>query len=502
MKLQEIMHNVQFSLYRDNWDSIKDNDILDITYNSSNSKPGFIFIALVGETVDGHNYALDAYNRGCRIFILQHDLDELHDDCIKIIVENTRTTLSRISANFFRNPSKELTIIGITGTKGKTTVTNYISTVLNSAGVNTGVIGTNGTFYNGKFEKTVNTTPESYELHRLFRTMLDEGVKAVTMEVSSGGLMMHRVDDVDFDIAIFSNLSEDHIGPKEHPSFEHYLSCKAKLFTMCRYGIINCDDPYANEIIKNATCHIDTFSINNESNLHATDIEYSNSLSSIGVDFNVQTSKGKTKFHICSPGTFSIYNALAVIGVCRRLGIDSQTVVDALSDAKVDGRVQVLPALPYATIIIDYAHNGMSLETILNTLKEYKPNRILCLFGSVGGRTVGRRKELGDVAAKYCDISVLTSDNPDFEDPLNIIKDIEASFINTGAKYIIEPDREKAIKKIIHLAQEGDIVLLAGKGHEKYQLIKGERVPFDEAKIATNAADELLTTKMLLQTSL
>lgn len=502
MKLQEIMNNVQFSLNNGDWENIKNNEILDITYNSAKSKPGFIFIALVGETVDGHNYALDAYNKGCRTFILQHDLEQLGDDCIKILVENTRTTLSRISANFFGNPSKELTIIGITGTKGKTTVTNYISTVLNSAGLNTGVIGTNGTFYNGKFEKTVNTTPESYELHRLFRTMLDEGVKAITMEVSSGGLMMHRVDDVDFDIAIFSNLSEDHIGPKEHPTFEHYLSCKAKLFTMCRYGIINCDDPYANEIIKNATCHIDTFSINNASTLQATDICYSNSLSSIGVDFNVLTSKGSTKFHICSPGTFSIYNALAVIGVCRRLGIDSETAVNALKNAKVDGRVQVLPILPYATVIVDYAHNGMSLETILKTLKEYKPNRILCLFGSVGGRTVGRRKELGDVAAKYCDISVLTSDNPDFEEPLNIIKDIEPSFIKTGANYIIEPNREEAIKRILNLAKEGDIILLAGKGHEKYQLIKGERVPFDETKIAADVAKEILTTNKLLQTSL
>lgn len=502
MKLQEIMKNVEFNLPNIDWNDIRNNEILDLAYNSSICKPGFIFIALVGETVDGHNYALDAYNRGCRTFILQRDLEELGDDCIKFIVENSRTTLSRISSNFFGNPSKDLTIIGITGTKGKTTVTNYISTVLNNAGLNTGVIGTNGTFYNGKFEKTINTTPESYELHRLFRIMLDEGVKAVAMEVSSGGLMMHRVDDVDFDIGIFSNLSEDHIGPKEHPTFEHYLSCKAKLFTMCRYGIINNDDTYASDVIKNATCNIDTFSINNDSDLKATDICYSNSLSSIGVDFNILTSKGKTKFHICSPGTFSIYNALAVIGVCRRLGIDSDTVVNALKNAKVDGRVQVLPILPYATVIIDYAHNGMSLETILKTLKEYKPNRILCLFGSVGGRTVGRRKELGDVAAKYCDISVLTSDNPDFEDPLNIIKDIEASFVETGANYIIEPDRKEAIKKILYLAKEGDIILLAGKGHEKYQLIQGERVPFDESLIASNIANEILTTNKLLDTSL
>lgn len=502
MKLSQIMNNIEYSLVNDNWNNIKDLEVIDITYNSSKATNNTIFTALVGETVDGHNYAKDAYERGCRIFILQKDIDTLPSDCIKFIVENSRVALSRASSNFFGNPSKELIIVGITGTKGKTTVTNYISNVLNEAGMNTGVIGTNGTFYNGKFEQTLNTTPESFELHRIFRNMLDQGVKAVAMEVSSGGIMMHRVDDVDFDIAIFSNLSEDHIGPKEHPTFEHYLACKAKLFTMCKYGLINIDDPYSNDIISKATCNIETFSIKNPSDIQAVNVSLSNSLSHLGSDFTVKTSKSSNDFRINSPGTFSIYNALSVIAVCRRLGISSDITKSALIKAHVDGRVQVVPALPYVTVIIDYAHNALSLENILTTLKAYNPKRILCLFGSVGGRTKGRRKELGDVASKYCDLCVLTSDNPDFEEPLDIIADIRKSFTNKECDYHIEPNRELAIKHILYQAQEGDIILLAGKGHEKYQLIKGEKVPFNEAELVDKYSKEVLLSKNLINLSL
>lgn len=501
MKLFKLMKDVEFKTNKI-WDSIKSIEIDDITYNSSTAKKGVVFAALKGETVDGHNYVVDAYNKGCRIFILERDVTDLNDDCIKIFVTNTRVTLSKISSNFFGKPSEFLTIIGITGTKGKTTVTNFLSTVLNKAGVNTGVIGTNGTFFNGTFEKTLNTTPESYELHKIFKKMLDNGVKVVAMEVSSGGIMMHRIDDVNFNIGIFSNLSEDHIGPKEHPTFEHYLECKAKLFSMCDYGIINIDDKYSSEIIKNATCNVDTFSIKNKSDLQAINIRYSNSVNSLGVQFEVKTSKSITPFTICSPGTFSVYNALSVIAVCRRLGIESNTIQNALSSATVEGRIEIVPALPYATVIIDYAHNKSSLENILTTLKQYPHKRILCVFGSVGGRTKSRRKELGDIASKYCDFCVLTSDNPDFENPIAIIEDIEKSFINTNCRYTIEPDREKAIKYILDIAKEGDIILLAGKGHEKYQLIKGKRVAFDEKSIVKNHSQEILLTKKLLKASL
>lgn len=496
VKLTNVLEGISFTSNTDSKD-FNDIEIVDIAYSSLKCQKGYMFVALKGETLDGHKYVFDAYSRGARVFVLQDDI-EMADDAIKIIVEDTRIALSKMSANYFGNPSKSLKIIGVTGTKGKTTITNYISEVLNRAGINTGVVGTNGTFYNNISETTVNTTPESYELHRIFRKMLDNGVKCVAMEVSSGGIMQNRVEDVDFDVAIFSNLSPDHIGPKEHPTFEHYLQCKARLFKMAKHGIINVDDKYAKEIIKDATCDVETFAIENNADLTADNIRYAKEIDSLGVSFDCNTKEDKFPCFICSPGTFSIYNALAVIAVCKYLGVKREIMIDALKSAKVNGRVEVLPVLPYATVIVDYAHNGVSLENILQTLKNYDHNRLICLFGSVGGRTEIRRKELGDVAARECDLAILTSDNPDFEDPMNVINDIAESFEGSACEIIKIPDREEAVKYAIRNAKEGDMIVFAGKGHEKYQLINGEKIPFDEIDIAKNEAKKVLEERKLL----
>ena len=328
--------------------------------------------------------------------------------------------------------------------------------------------------------------------------MLDNGVKCVSMEVSSGGIMQNRVEDVDFDVAIFSNLSPDHIGPKEHPTFEHYLQCKARLFKMAKHGIINIDDKYAENIIDAATCNIETFAIENNADLTADNIVYSKEIDSLGVSFECNTKEEKFPCYICSPGTFSIYNALAVIAVCKYLGVKREIMVDALKNAKVNGRVEVLPILPYATIVVDYAHNGVSLENILQTLKNYDHNRLICLFGSVGGRTEIRRKELGDVAARECDVAILTADNPDFEDPMNVIDDIAKSFEGSSCEVIKISDREEAVKYAVKNAKEGDMIVFAGKGHEKYQLINGQKLPFDEIAIAKEEAKKVLEEKSLL----
>ena len=503
MKLFKLMEDVSFTSNLP-LEEINEIEIKDIAYNSRNCEDGFMFVALVGETVDGHKFVRNAYDNGARIFLLQSGMESdknvmgLPEDAVKIFVDDTRISLSRVSHNFFNKPSESLKIVGVTGTKGKTTITNYIATVLNEAGINTGVIGTNGTFFNGTYEVTANTTPESYELHRIFRKMLDNGVKCVSMEVSSGGIMQNRVEDVDFDVAIFSNLSPDHIGPKEHPTFEHYLQCKARLFKMAKHGIINIDDKYAENIIDAATCNIETFAIENNADLTADNIVYSKEIDSLGVSFECNTKEEKFPCYLCSPGTFSIYNALAVIAVCKYLGVKREIMVDALKNAKVNGRVEVLPILPYATIVVDYAHNGVSLENILQTLKNYDHNRLICLFGSVGGRTEIRRKELGDVAARECDVAILTADNPDFEDPMNVIDDIAKSFEGSSCEVIKISDREEAVKYAVKNAKEGDMIVFAGKGHEKYQLINGQKLPFDEIAIAKEEAKKVLEEKSLL----
>ena len=267
---------------------------------------------------------------------------------------------------------------------------------------------------------------------------------------------------------------------------------------MAKHGIINIDDKYAENIIDAATCNIETFAIENNADLTADNIVYSKEIDSLGVSFECNTKEEKFPCYICSPGTFSIYNALAVIAVCKYLGVKREIMVDALKNAKVNGRVEVLPILPYATIVVDYAHNGVSLENILQTLKNYDHNRLICLFGSVGGRTEIRRKELGDVAARECDVAILTADNPDFEDPMNVIDDIAKSFEGSSCEVIKISDREEAVKYAVKNAKEGDMRVFAGKGHEKYQLINGQKLPFDEIAIAKEEAKKVLEEKSLL----
>lgn len=477
---------------------VEDFEIEHIEYDSRKCSSNTAFIALKGETVDGHNYIKNAYEKGSRVFIVsKSEIENIKtfNDAIFIKVENTRKALSKLSSNLFNEPSKKIKVIGVTGTKGKTTITNYLKSVLCESNLNTGVIGTNGIFFNDIFEPTINTTPESYEIHKTIRKMVDAGVECVAMEVSSGGLMMDRVDDVDFDIGIYTNISPDHIGPKEHPTFEDYLYCKSKLFSLCKFGIINADDEKALYIMENAKCEFETFSIEKESDLKAENIKLSRTEKILGASFDYVSKNSTGSVEICAPGKFSIYNALAVISACKYLKIDKSKMIEAFSKAKVDGRVEVLPIIPYATVIVDYAHNGMSLENVLLTLKQYNPSRLICLFGSVGGRTAIRRKELGDVAAKLCDVSIITTDNPDDEEPINIINDIAESFADSNCEVLKIIDRKEAIEKAISMAEDGDMVVLAGKGHETYQYIDGKRIYFNEKQIAKDFAKKMMKNK-------
>nr|WP_297572348.1 UDP-N-acetylmuramoyl-L-alanyl-D-glutamate--2,6-diaminopimelate ligase [uncultured Peptostreptococcus sp.] len=479
MKLSELLAGLDYISNRSQ-DQLKECEIDNICYDSRKASQNGIFVAIKGETVDGHDYIDSAYQKGCRVFVVNDNM-ELAEDATMIIVDDSRNCLSHISANFFGNPSRDLKVVGVTGTKGKTTITNYLRTVLTKSGLNTGVIGTNGVFYNDYAGKTINTTPESYELHKTIREMVDAGVKCLAMEVSSGGLMMERVNHIDFDIGIYTNLSPDHIGPKEHPTFEDYRNCKSRLFSLCRHGIINLDDDHAAYMIDKANCDIETFSIKADSDYRAQDISLTRTETSLGVDFDYVTRDGQTtRTHIASPGEFSVYNALAVIAAANYLSIDKDKMLLALSTAQVDGRVQVLPSIPNITVVLDYAHNGVSLENVLETLLKYQPKRLICVFGSIGGRAALRRKELGDVAARLCDVSILTTDNPDDEDPMDIINDIGESFVDSKCQVYKIVDRPQAILKGIEIAKPGDMVVVAGKGHEKYQIIKGQRVFYDE----------------------
>lgn len=490
MKLKDLLKDIDFSCNKD-FDTIENIEVEDVYYNSSKARENGIFVALVGETTDGHKYIDDAYENGSRIFLISQEVD-LPSDSIKILVKNTRSALSHISANLFKNPSKELKVIGITGTKGKTTTSNYIKAIFEASGHKTGIIGTNGVFYGDVKEDTKNTTPESYEIQKILRKMIDSNVECVVMEVSSGGLKMNRVDDIEIDLGIFTNISKDHIGPKEHPDFQDYLDSKAKLFKIAKHGIVNLDDKQSSYIIENATCDITTFSIEKDSDFQAEDIRLSENIKTLGSSFRCVTRDGDVDYQISSPGIFSIYNALLSIAASRHFGIDHKTIQDVLKDINVSGRVEVLPILDYASVVLDFAHNGVSLQNIVETLKHYNPKRLICLVGSVGNRSLLRRKELGDIAAKECDICILTSDNPDFEDPMKIIDEMAESFIDSDCVLIKEADRKEAIIRGINILEKDDILLLAGKGHENYQIIEGKEVYFSDKETAIKAANELL----------
>jgi UDP-N-acetylmuramoyl-L-alanyl-D-glutamate--2,6-diaminopimelate ligase len=489
MKLEKLLNGVEIT------DTTKDipidKNIADVCYDSRRAAENSLFVCLRGSVTDGHKYALSAYEKGCRFFVAETHIDDLPSDAYVFLCPDTRRALAVISANLFEHPSRELFVIGITGTKGKTTTALMIAHVLNAAGMPCGYIGSNGIDYGNFHIDAVNTTPESYITQMYMRHMRMAGVKYLVMEVSSQALYMNRVHGIDFDVTVFTNLSIDHIGGSEHPTFEHYKDCKKTLFG--DYGaktvILNADDPYAAEMeaaIPTGTSILH-YALHHNAEFCADSPTLYRSRDSLGISFEL-TAEGKP--HTASlpfPGEFSVYNALAAIAVCRACGIPTERAILLLSSARIGGRFEMVDAMDNVTFVIDYAHNKLSMTAALETLRRYEPHRLICLFGSVGGRTFGRRRELGEAASSLADLCILTSDNPDGEDPMDILNDIAAAFEGTSCPYQIIPDRADAIRYAVSIAKKGDIFLFAGKGHETYQLVNGQKLPFSERDILLSA---------------
>lgn len=474
MLLSEIFKGVPFTC-----ENFSDIDVEDIVYSSRNAGQGKMFVALVGAFSDGHSYADSAYLLGSRVFVVSREV-ELPADALVITVENTRAALAQISANFFSHPDKEIDVIGVTGTKGKTTVTHMLATCLNECGIKSGVIGTVGAYYDGVHIPTVNTTPESYEIHRILRIMADAGCKACCIEVSSIGLKNHRTDTVDFKVGVFTNLSPDHIGGAEHDSFEEYSFWKKQLFKKCETAVFNKDDEFSGEIIKEINIPYTEISVMGEADITAADMKNIRTDKFFGVGFMCKTKEGSFDAKIAMPGFYSVYNALSAIAVCKYYGVDNEKIAKAIEKARVKGRNELMdvPA-PYA-VIIDYAHNGTSFNSVIDTVKEFPHERIITVYGSVGDRAQLRRQEMGLVCGKKADLSVITSDDPGMEDPTEIAKEIASFVEQMGGKYVIIPDRTEAVHFALKEAKDGDIVLLLGKGHETVQKIKGEKVHYSD----------------------
>ena len=483
---RDLLAGLSYECVRGNVDKC----VNEVVYDSRKIKEGCLFICICGYNTDGHSYIPEALEKGVSVLVVQKDAEIPEDSDVTVIrVEDTRYAMAFIAAAYFGHPADQLKVIGITGTKGKTTSTYLIKSILESAGYKVGLIGTIETIIGDTHIPSKNTTPESFVLQETFRRMVDAGIEIVVMEVASQGLKLHRTQGFVFEVGIFTNLEPDHIGPNEHASFEEYQACKGLLFKQCRHGIVNKDDEHMEAVLKGHTCDLETYGFDKTADLYAEELKLIDKPGELGVDFHV---KGKMDFEVevPTPGRFSVYNALTAIAVCRHFKVEIPKIKEALLKAHVKGRIEMVPVSDKFTLIIDYAHNAMSLNSLLSTLKEYHPARLVCVFGCGGNRSRLRRYEMGEVSGKLADLTIITSDNPRFEEPLAIMADIKTGIDKTDGKYIEICDRKEAIAYATDHGQPGDIIVLAGKGHEDYQEIKGVKYPMDERVLIAEILQE------------
>ena len=466
-----------------------DVNVSELVYNTRKVKKECMFVCIKGATFDSHDVAGEAAKNGAVVIVAERPVDVPAGTTV-VLVEDTRYALALISAAYFQYPAKKLKVIGITGTKGKTTTTFMIRSILEHAGIPTGLIGTIEVIIGDRHIPAHNTTPESYEVQKYFAQMVEAGCKVVVMEVSSQGLKLHRTAGIQFDIGIFTNLAPDHIGENEHASFEEYMECKSRLFRQCDLGLVNVDDAHCDDILQGHTCKVETYGFSEKADLRASDLKLVNRPGFLGVDYHVS---GLMDFdvEIDMPGRFSVYNSLVAIAVCRHFDIPKEDMLAALEVVQTKGRIEKVKVSDDFTLMIDYAHNAMSLESLLTTLKEYNPKRLVCLFGCGGNRSKLRRYEMGEVSGNLADLTVITSDNPRFEEPQAIIDDIKIGIGKTSGKYVEIIDRKEAIRYVIEHGQPGDVIVLAGKGHEDYQEICGVKHPMDERVLIAEVLEEL-----------
>jgi UDP-N-acetylmuramoyl-L-alanyl-D-glutamate--2,6-diaminopimelate ligase len=463
--------------------------ISNIDSDSRNIKENGLFIAIKGFDADGHDYIKSAIENGAVAVIASAEIDkkllkEIMDKVTIIIAPDTRYALAICACNFYKNPSRNFKLVGITGTKGKTTTSFMVKSILEKAGMKVGLVGTIAIYIGDKkLEDSDRTTPESAKLQEIFAKMVRAKCDVVVMEVSSQSLKLNRVAGCDFDIGVFTNFSEDHISPKEHPDMKDYFNSKLKLLEMSRTCFVNADDLQTSKIPKLLPeKNIFTYGIDNFCNLLAKDI----TVTEKAVDFKVKIGTRNERIKIDIPGRFSVYNALAAIAICAKLGVGAEPIKTALLDLKVPGRSELVPNKKDLNIMIDYAHSPESLENILSAVKSYTKGRVISLFGCGGDRDATKRPIMGEISGRIADFTIITSDNPRTEKPETIVKAIEKGMKKTNGKYICIVDRIEAIKYAIDMANKNDLIVLAGKGHEPYQEIDGKKYPFDEREIVND----------------
>ena len=475
MRLEQILTDIEYKILQ----GTLDKDVADIAYDSRKTVKGGMFVAIQGTVVDGHNFIESAVEAGAEVIVVEKETDVENKDITVLLVENGRKALSLMSAAYFDYPAKKMITVGITGTKGKSTTEHMVRDIIENSGQICGIIGTVGAFMNGRSVPTEHTTPESYELQKLFAMMVEEGCEYMVMEVSSQGIKMDRVAGIEFDYGVFTNISPDHIGPGEHENFEEYLSCKAELFRRCKTGIINRDDEHYDDIVKHATCPIVTFGTSEEADMRACDIRHVSKGGELSMEFHAEGAL-EGEIVVGLPGRFNIYNALCAACTGVALGMPKEVILHALEHVKVQGRVEVMPVSEDFSVLIDFAHNGVSSESVLSTLREYNPHRIVSIFGCGGNRSKVRRYEMGEVIGRMSELAIITSDNPRRENVMDIIEDIKVGMAKSDGTYVVIPDREEAVAYALEHAEKGDMIILLGKGHEEYQEINGVKYHYSD----------------------
>ena len=483
MNLKNILQGIENIKGKGNFDI----EIENIESDSRKVTKNGLFFAIKGFAVDGTDYINSAVENGAIAVVIEDEKDikkiEKINDITVALVPDIRKAMAISACNFYDNPSKKLRLVGVTGTKGKTTTTFMVKEILEKQGYKVGLIGTIAN-YIGKvcLGDSSRTTPESIELQKLFARMVEEKCQVAVMEVSSQSLKLDRVYGCDFDIGVFTNFSEDHISEHEHPDMEDYFKSKCKLFDMCKTAFINVDDLYGEKLKKIIPCEFATYGIDNSCNLLAKDITITNSY----VDFKVKLTDRNERVKVDIPGRFTVYNALAAISIALKLGCSSENIKEALLEIKVPGRSELVPNKKGLTIMIDYAHSPESLENILSAVKSYTRGKVISVFGCGGDRDTSKRAIMGEISGRIADYTIITSDNPRTEKPELIVEEIESGMKKTNGKYEVVLDRIEAIKTAINMAGKTDIIVLAGKGHEPYQEINGVKYPFDERKIVND----------------
>ena len=482
MKLSTLLETTEYTLVR----GTLDREVKDLIYDSRKAGEDVMFVCISGFRVDAHAFLADVALNGAAAVVMEKNWCDLSEVTRRTLVEkgvtvlqvaDTRRALATLSAAWFGYPTKKMTVVGFTGTKGKTTSTHMLVSILKAAGRTPGLIGTNGVKYLDKFFPTRNTTPESYELQYHAANMLAEGVDCLVMEVSSQGLKLHRVDGIDFDYGVFLNLSPDHIGGDEHPDFEDYRDSKTMLFTRCREGILFKDDENFPAMAMRASCSVTSYGFDETADIRISAVRYDRQDDTLGCQVRLEGAE-TLEYFVGMPGLFNVYNATSAAVIALKMGIGADEIRRGLASARVDGRMEVVTGSEDFSVIVDYAHNGVSARTLLETLRSYKPSRLIVVFGCGGNRDPHRRYEMGEAVGRFADLSIVTSDNSRYEKVEDIIRDIHLGLDPTGGAFRDIPDRREAIRYAVLNARKGDMIAVIGKGHEDYQEIAGVRQHF------------------------